>query len=318
MKKRLLMIGGLIASLAFFLTGCGNKTPEGYYTLSEITEGDETVKEKDLSDYGMEESYAVFEEDGDGYLVFMDVPSDFSYDKKNGTLDTEYGEIAIESDGKTVRLSDGQVLLTFKKSKKDAPEKPEAVDTDYLTDGGDGGWDDPGSDAPESDPGDEPILAFWNDDWYGWWELNGMMNDWDKLDDIKFSVLATTTLDDSGHGTIKLWDNDTVLAEVDCSNNGYGLTENGTMVSEDGYFYEGPLEHADWNIDPGVYGHENSFTIDGYYYEDGETAFSYTMHFVKWGYTWDDYDEDELPDDYDWYLDMIDQGEPMPDKLPEE
>ncbi|MBR6451812.1 MAG: hypothetical protein IKS87_03835 [Lachnospiraceae bacterium] len=313
MKKRLLMIGGLVASVAFFLAGCGSKTPEGYFTLSEITEGDETVKEKDLSDYGMEDSYAVFEDDGDGYLVFMDVPSDFTYDEKNGVLDTDFGEIAIKSDGKTVRLADGQVTLTFKKSKKDAPEKPEMPDADYESEGEGDDWTD-----PESDPGDEPMLAFWNDDWYGWWELNGMINEWDKLEYIKFSVLATTTLNDDGTGTIKLWDNDLLLAEVDCSNNGHGLTEYGTMLSEDGYFYEGPLGHADWNIDPGVYDHEDSITIDGNYYEDGDLAFTYTIHLVKWGSTWDDYDEDELPDDYDWYLDMIDQGEPMPDELPEE
>ncbi len=314
MKKRSLLIGAIISFAALALAGCGSKMPEGYYTLNEITEGDVTVKEKDLDDYGLDESYIVFEEEGDGYLVLLDTPSDFTYDKKHGTIDTPFGEVSIKSDSKTVTLSDSQVTMVFKKSKKDAPEKPDApfAEGAYQGGGEDIDWDDAmGIDR-------DALHEFWNDNWFGWWEIDGNINEWDAYEDVKYPVLGWSTLDEDGNGEIYLWDNDGTLADVYCSNNGFGLTEYGTMLSESGEFYDKELEHADWNIDPGVYDHDNYICIDGTYRnEEGELEFYYTIHLVKWGQEWSDFDEDELPDEYDWYLEMIENGEEMPEELPE-
>ena len=316
MKKRSLIFGAFLIA-ACVLAGCkSSKAPEGYYTLSSITEGDTTVKEKDLDEYGLEDSYIVFEEGGDGYLVLLDMPTDFSFNKKKGILETPYGDVTVINNKKTVTLADSQVSMEFKKSKEDAPERP---DDSYAANpagpsgnGSDTDWDEiMGIDR-------SAMETFWNGEWFGWWELNGMINEWDQYEGVKYPVLATTSLDSEGNGEIYLWDNDGELADVICTNNGYGLTELGTMVSESGTFYDKELEHADWNIDPGIDQHEGAFQIDAYYRdEEGHALFDYTIHLVKWGLPWSDFEEDELPDEYDWYMDLVERGEPMPDTLPE-
>ena len=320
MKKRSLIFGTLlIAVLA--LAGCkSSKAPEGYYTLKTITEGDTTVKEKDLDEYGLEDSYVVFEDGGDGYLVLLDTPTDFSFNKKKGILETSYGDVTLINNGKTVTLADGQVSMEFQKSKDDIPERPDAGLYAYTD--GDGYQNPVGGDDTDWDEimgiDRSAMETFWNGEWFGWWELNGMINEWDQYEGVKYPVLATTSLDSDGNGEIYLWDNDGELADVICTNNGYGLTELGTMVSESGTFYDKELEHADWNIDPGIDQHEGAFQIDAYYRdEEGHALFDYTIHLVKWGYTWSDFDEDELPDEYDWYMEQIENGNPMPDSLPE-
>lgn len=317
MKKRSLIFGALLIA-ACVLAGCkSSKAPEGYYTLTSITEGDTTVKEKNLDEYGLEDSYIVFEEGGDGYLVLLDMPTDFSFDKKKGILETSYGDVKLVNNGKTVTLSDSQVSMEFKKSKEDAPEKPDDSYVAQNPANPAGGGDD--TDWDEIMGIDRSAMeTFWNGEWFGWWELNGNINEWDQYEDVKYPVFATTSLDSEGNGEIYLWDNDGELADVICSNNGYGLTELGTMLSESGSFYDRPLEHADWNIDPGIDQHEGAFQIDAYYRdENGDILFDYTIHLVKWGLPWSDFEKDELPDEYDWYMDLVDRGEPMPDKLPE-
>ena len=321
MNKKYLLTCFLIPACAQLLSACGKSdVPEGYFTLNEITEGDETVKEKDLDDYGLEGSYLVFDEDGEGYIMLLDTASDISFNKKDQTVETKYGEVAFKKDGKNVILSDGQVSMTFKKSKKDAPQKPDKADFGKKKPQADAddGTDDIDWDAVMGVEGDA-LGTFWNDKWFGWWELDGNINEWDQYEDIKFPVLATTSLDSDGTGNIYLWDNDGMLADVTCSNNGYGLTEYGTMLSESGEFFGEPIEHADWNIDPGIYDdHKGYIRIDAYYRDkDGNNLFSYTIHLVKWGLPWDDFDEDELPDNYEWYMDQINSGNQQPETMPE-
>ncbi len=169
MKKKTLALGALMIMTALALTGCKNKVPEGYYTLESITEDDKTVKEKNLDDYGLDDSYAVFEDEGDGYLVIMGTPTDFTYNEKKSLIETGHGKISIQSDGKTVTLADGQVSMTFKKSKDDAPEKPGAVSASSGSDGSS-----PFADALKGDAGDasfqtgtgsNPLVDYWNADW---------------------------------------------------------------------------------------------------------------------------------------------------------
>ena len=325
MTKKKFLTGGLILTAAFMLAGCGSKSKanEGYYPLTEITEGDVTVSEKDLDEYGLEDSYAVFYDDGDGYLVLMDTPSDFTYDKKKEVLNTDFGEVSISVKGKTVTLSDSQVSMTFTKSKESTPEKPDYPSFDgaaWATDGGDdwsgGSSGGSGGEAVVSDA----ALDFWNDYWFGWMEIDGFMNEYDQYEGIKYPMLAYTTLEADGTGTMLLWDNGGHWAEIDCSNNGHGLTDLGTMVSESGYFYDYDLGHADWNIDPGTdpKKRENYVYIDGRCEdENGEHLFTYDIHLVKWGQTWDGFDDDELPDEYYWYLQQFEDVVYVPDQLPE-
>ena len=330
MKKRVLALGMMILTV-LYLTGCGNKVPEGYFTLESITEGDVTVKEDDLGEYGLKDCYAVFENEGNGYLVVMNSVSDFSYDEEDSLLKTGHGDIAITSNGKTVTIADGKVSMKFKKSDDDAPEKPEAkpeAGAGTFSSGGNNlsqmaenlyNGTDPDA-IPMAGTGAGEPAAYWNADWFGWFEIDGFMNEYDQFDGLKYPILGTTSLDQSGNGTIHLWDNDGDVVNAVCTNNGYGLTESGTMVVESGTIITRAIKHADFTIDPGTAYPEPH---DGYIYfngraedENGDTLYTYDFYLMKWGQPWAGFEEDKLPVYYDWYLEQIDQGNPMPDRLP--
>ena len=94
-----------------------------------------------------------------------------------------------------------------------------------------------------------------------------------------------------------------------------GTGEFGTLMSEDGWFTDITLEHADWIVDPGLAVYPDMVHIDGYY-ENGDDEFTYDIYLRPWGSYWDDVAEDQLPGLYDdWYLPLIEAGEPMPDSI---
>ncbi|MCR5301015.1 MAG: hypothetical protein K6E49_01090 [Lachnospiraceae bacterium] len=333
---------------SFTLFGCGSKAPEGYYTLSQVNEDGTKVKEDDLADYGLEDSYVVF--DGDkGYLVVMNTPEDFTYDADKGVIATKFGDVKVKSAGSKITLSDSEFSMTFVKSDDDAPAKPEAVANaggegfDWLNfdyenydwendpdgvlammnseNGDSAGGEGTGSAADGEGAGgsgsSEDMKTFWNGDWYGWYDIESMVDKYKGFENMKISVLATTTQNDDGTGSIKIWENNDVFAEVTTSNNGSGLTNLGTMVSESGRCFERPINHAEWLIDPGLYEHKDYIQIDGRAYDNNDDLqFYYTVHLVKWGSLWDDFSAEELPDGYDWYKEQVAAGNPMPATLP--
>ncbi|MBO4900860.1 MAG: hypothetical protein J5509_11285 [Lachnospiraceae bacterium] len=353
------------------LTGCGSKAPDGYYVLSEFQKGSETVKAEDLSKYGLDGTYVVMN-DGSGFMVIMDTPTDLTFDKDAGVLKTSSGDIQVSASGKNLTLADATIKMIFTKSSDSAPSKPPYPTIKVPEAPGSDDYDDTYGEYPEEfdlysfgpysqlkdlypdvdwdnfdwysydwlkDPydlqsffenedywdddytytgsSDDSMIEYWNDDWYGWWELSAWDSKWDRLEDYKYSIMAKSYLDSDGEGWFYLWDNDGEFADVVCSNNGSGLTDVGTMVSESGTFYEGEIEHADWSIDPGTCNHDDSIEIYGYYYEDDELQFSYTFHLAKWGCLWEDYEEEELPNDWDWYVDLVKAGKPMPEWMPD-
>ncbi len=148
------------------------------------------------------------------------------------------------------------------------------------------------------------------------------MNEYAQFDGMRFPVLGQSTFDGSGNVNLHLWDNDGDVINVVCSNNGSGLTEYGTMVVESGTIITNNAKHADFTIDPGTGSPEPH---DGYIYfngrvEDensGDTLYTYEFHLVKWGLPWADIESDLRPNDFQWYLDQIDQGNPLPPRFPE-
>ena len=94
-----------------------------------------------------------------------------------------------------------------------------------------------------------------------------------------------------------------------------GTSEHGTMMSEDGWFTNIALEHADWIINPALVDYENTIHIDGYY-ENGEAEYSYDIYLRPWGTNWDDVDKEDLPSYYNnWYLPLIKEAKPMPESI---
>ena len=48
--------------------------------------------------------------------------------------------------------------------------------------------------------------------------------------------------------------------------------------------------------------------------ENGDNTMDYTIHLKKWGADWDDFGT--YPPQYEWYKNIKDSGQSMPDTLP--
>ncbi len=329
--KRAFCLCVAAALMSVMLTGCGSsRISDGYYVLDGIKEKNHTVKGDALKEYGLDGSYLCME-DGKGYIVLLDTPEDVSFNKDTKALSASFGDVSVSSSGKKVTLSDSTVKLDFVKSKDEAPSKPSYPDvpkaggSSFAAAGksGDGDESGGGSDVTFKEPGssgaasgDEDMMSFWNGYWFGYWTLSAWHSDYKKMEGHKFPVLGVTTLDESGSGTMYLWDNEYNVANVAFSNNGTGLTDKGTMISEGGVFWDGDnIGHADWRIDPGQNPHDGYIWITGRGYYEGDLVYDYEIHLVKWGYRWEDFDSSELPDEYDWYIQQLDNGIENPSTL---
>ena len=63
-------------------------------------------------------------------------------------------------------------------------------------------------DVPGGNPGAEEgaLARQWNGDWYGWWSLSNASGDWAALDGQIYDCFARISIDDTGVGTLRLWD----------------------------------------------------------------------------------------------------------------
>ena len=167
----------------------------------------------------------------------------------------------------------------------------------------------------------DPLLEWWNGDWYGWWTMYDCSESYEDLDGMWWDAGAVVDISEDKTGTILIWDEDypkdSPMSEVSVTLNEEGTGEYGTLISEDGYFTDQYVEHADWIIDPGLVNYPDMICIEGYY-ENGEDSFYYDIYLRPWGTYWDDMAEEDRPYYYDsWYLPLIEAGEPMPDVLGE-
>lgn len=320
-----------LAALA--LSGCGSsKLKEGYWKLVKVAEDDETVKEKDLEDYGLDDAYIVVEDDDDeGYAVFFGIPADFSCDPDKGELKFDTGKVSYKASGNTLTLADENITMTFEKSKDDAPKKPSTISVTNSVDSSDekSSSEDSGKSTSSSElsytrQAARPISdnldteKYYDGDWYGWWTITGITDSWKELNGEKYDIMGEILLDDDGTGIVTLWDADysyddpIALVTVMTEESVFGDIP--CLVSTGGYFLDNEIEAGDWNIDASFMGRSNYLEISSSYKEDGEDAMLYDMTMKKWGDTWDDVNS--KPPLFDWYLDLVDKGESMPDALP--
>ena len=267
------------------------------------------------------------------------------------------GSVDYGISGKELTLADENVTMIFKKSREDEPEKPEARElvsytivsednssSEYSAENGSSDGSDAESSASsgskkglskllsedddtESDTSGNVLDAdnpydFFNGDWFGYWTIDAHKDIYKPYDGEKFDVLCRIDMnDDHKTGTMRLWDYgeysyEHPFSEVEISVRD-GLDRNiKAITSESGYFSEDEIEHADWIIDPGLYDASNYILVDARYTDsNGDLAYYYYIHLKKWGADWDDLDDKPLR--YDWYKDLIDKGEKMPDEIPE-
>ena len=161
----------------------------------------------------------------------------------------------------------------------------------------------------------DPLLEFWNGDWYGWWFMYGCKGSYEDLEGAYWDCEAHIEIDpDTYTGTMELWADEQYqnmggIGLVDVSLRESGTGTHGTLMSEGGWFEEKTLSHADWIIDPGLDESDNFLIITGDYDDDNGNVYYYKMMMRKWGELWEDIDESSRPWSYEnWYKPMIEDG----------
>ena len=166
------------------------------------------------------------------------------------------------------------------------------------------------------------LLDWWNGEWYGWWKMSGCYGSYESMEGNWWDVCGDIDIGTDYTGTITLWDEDYTrsepMASVQVSLSEAGTGDHGTVMSEDGWFTNVAVEHADWIVDPGLLDYDDMIWISGDY-EDGDDEFHYDIYLRPWGLYWEDMDESGYPYRYtDWYLPLIGAGKSMPDAIGED
>ena len=151
-------------------------------------------------------------------------------------------------------------------------------------------------------------------DWYGWWIIaeatdgySESLNDW-------WDICATISFDDSGYGTIDLWDEDYTRSDLLGSVELERISET-SASSGSGIFCNAEIVPGEWQLDMDESDLPNCVSFSGAY-KDEYGSFEYYVYLRAWGQLWDDEDENNLPYYYnDWYLPLIEAGSAMPDYI---
>ena len=161
----------------------------------------------------------------------------------------------------------------------------------------------------------DPLVDWWNGDWYGWWFMYGCKGKYEDLEGAYWDCEAHIEIDPATYtGTMEMWDDEQYqnmggIGMVDVSLSDSGTGAHGTLMSEGGWFEEITLSHADWIIDPGLDESDSFLIITGSYDDDSGNVYYYKMMMRKWGELWEDIDEDSRPWSYEgWYKPMIEDG----------
>ena len=263
-----------------------DELPEGRYYLIEASNGGTTVSGDDLVATGLSDTYIEFRADGTGEIGIMGETEEFTWE---GTVMTDsIGETQTYTyDGTCVFFEQGSIAMTFS---KDAPAAKGELET------------------------------YWDGGWYGWWMMENCTGYYADLEGYWWDLCAEIDIDESGTGTISLWDEDytrdnllgLVSIYIDTSS---GADAHGSLVSVSGSFEIGDIGEGDWNASPADAGYDDCLMFTGKV-QDGEDSYEYTIVLRPWGTLWDDVEEDFLPYYYDdWYLPLIEENAEMPDYI---
>ena len=360
MKERIckMTLSALVIAACTVLSGCGGKkVSEGYWVLSQVTEGKETVKGDALEEYGLDEAYIVTDKNNEGYAVLFGVPVDFEINEEKGTMTFETGKVDYKLSGSKLTLADSNITMVFEKSKKDAPSKPaEVALASYSSganksDGDDiwGNWDtddrknedkedlwgnDKGDEADEgkdnaSNDGPYDLSysnprEFFEGDWYGWMTVTGRTDFWKQINGEVYDAMCKIEMEDDNFGTCTIFDAgmpyEKPIARVKIVVNDKGTDPKKGLMCDDnnGFFLDGDFDmHNKWNVDPGQFDWSNYMMIASTYVDEDEVD---AMDYVFHFKKWgDDWsDFSQKPPHFDWYKKLINAGKPMPDTIPED
>ncbi|MGM9523657.1 MAG: hypothetical protein ACI3VU_04515 [Faecousia sp.] len=263
-----------------------DELPEGRYVLIEASNNGTTISGDDLVATGLSDTYIEFRADGTGEIGIMGEIEEFTWE---GTVMTDsIGDVLTYTyDGTEVSFEVEGTAMTFS---KDAPAAKGELET------------------------------YWDGDWYGWWMMENCTGYYADLEGYWWDLCAEIDIDESGAGTISLWDEDytrdnllgLVSIYIDTAS---GADAHGSLVSVSGSFEIGDIGEGDWNASPADAGYDDCLMFTGKV-QDGEDSYEYTIVLRPWGTLWDDVEEDFLPYYYDdWYLPLIEENAEMPDYI---
>ena len=341
----------LAAVMVLGLAGCGGETAssdpnrfvigdcelqyKGACLMTDMDGKDSIVLTLDFTNNGKENAvylWSVFEKavqngvDLEGAFIYV---SEDSYEM---VTDAELADVAP---GETIEvrsaytLNDGTSMVEFTFSDLlEKHKKTITLDPTVLTREGA-----PAAEPAETEPGEtapgaaeaDPLLAWWNGDWYGWWTVSGADGAYADWNGIRWDCCAAFRIGADYTGTAIVWDGDLpkddAVSETTVTLSEAGTGEHGTLFSEEGYFLDGALTHADWIVDPALISYdalmnyENMICIDTWY-ETGDGSFKYNIYLRPWGMSWDDVAPESRPASYDtWYLPLIEAGLGAPDTV---
>lgn len=177
-------------------------------------------------------------------------------------------------------------------------------------------------------PADDPLLSWWNGDWYGWWMAVDCTGTYANLEGSWWDCMAQIEIGSDQVGLVKIWDETYPVEQPLChavvSLNPAGTGPHGTLYAEAGWFVNADLVHGDWIVDPALAGrfegYDNVICIDGSYTaDDGTSGLTYYIYLRPWGQLWDDIAQ-EFPDDIpyyyeSWYLPLVQAGQSAPERI---
>lgn len=259
----------------------------GYYILEEATEDGEIVTGDELREMGYD-YYVLLNDDGTAVCQTDNIATgtweNGMLDLYNDEGDSETLDYKIEGDELTIVWD--TLTLVYLRSSGTPSAQPVETGT--------------GSAEKLSE-----VQQWWDGDWYGYWEPHSVTDNYKHIDDGRWDIYARIEMNSDDTGVLYLWEDGEDFATVDITVSVYGgAGDMGAAVSESGHYWAGDeISHADWIIDPSLYGYENYMVIDGRYEDEFDEGFNYVVYLRPWGLLWDDIPEDERPPWYDdWYL----------------
>ena len=167
-------------------------------------------------------------------------------------------------------------------------------------------------DEEPAKPAESPQPAKLPTDWYGWWTIDKCSGDWDGLDGSWWDCCAELTRKGDSW-SLTIWDEDLpkdkYLAKLSLKR-----TVDGFSCAA-GQLMDKKLKADGCSLS--ISGEDDSMKlyIRGALEITDKSGFSYSFAMRPWGELWEEA-EDQRPGGYEsWYLPLIEDDKPMPDKL---